>query len=425
MVGGRDYDDDAVQPRRAGAAASRARSSSRSSTSPRSNARRATATIRSRRRRRSLDEPFEWTLRRPAPGGPPTTTTSYRGEVTGAHARSSSRSTPRPRASPSASACRADPRHGAPHRHRAARCRRTRRSCSAPPRSRRSRSRRPTPSSPTRACRPRLRAATKVVDRHGQIVERRPLAVERVVSAEAAYLVTHLMEGVLDRGTGTRRARARLHAPGGGQDRHDQRRRATPGSPASRPDLLAVVWVGFDDGAPLGLTGAEAALPIWTDFMKTRDGRGAAGGLPCRRPVLPWCGSTRTREASPPPAAPRRIVEAFSTRPGTHRPMSAAHATPHQPRSRVLSAARVRRSRPCASARRAACRSTRTRDPAPPRAGSRGRRRARRAGRRLAQRGGSAGDHRHGARRRDADAGRRRRRPSPMRPRPSPPPRRS
>jgi len=35
----------------------------------------------------------------------------------------------------------------------------------------------------------------------------------------------------------------------------------------SSGDLLAVVWVGRDDNAPLGLTGAEAALPIWTDFM--------------------------------------------------------------------------------------------------------------------------------------------------------------
>jgi len=34
------------------------------------------------------------------------------------------------------------------------------------------------------------------------------------------------------------------------------------------PDLLCVVWVGFDDNTPLNLTGARAALPIWVDFMK-------------------------------------------------------------------------------------------------------------------------------------------------------------
>ena len=34
------------------------------------------------------------------------------------------------------------------------------------------------------------------------------------------------------------------------------------------PRLVTVVWVGFDDGAPLELSGAGAALPIWTDFMR-------------------------------------------------------------------------------------------------------------------------------------------------------------
>src|SRR5262249_22745961 len=34
------------------------------------------------------------------------------------------------------------------------------------------------------------------------------------------------------------------------------------------PELLTVVWVGFDDNQPIGLSGAQAALPIWTQFMK-------------------------------------------------------------------------------------------------------------------------------------------------------------
>ena len=34
------------------------------------------------------------------------------------------------------------------------------------------------------------------------------------------------------------------------------------------PELLTVVWVGFDDNQPVGLSGAKAALPIWTQFMK-------------------------------------------------------------------------------------------------------------------------------------------------------------
>ena len=34
------------------------------------------------------------------------------------------------------------------------------------------------------------------------------------------------------------------------------------------PNLVCAVWIGFDDNQQLGLTGAEAALPAWTEFMK-------------------------------------------------------------------------------------------------------------------------------------------------------------
>jgi membrane carboxypeptidase/penicillin-binding protein len=34
------------------------------------------------------------------------------------------------------------------------------------------------------------------------------------------------------------------------------------------PGLLALVWVGFDDGTAAGLSGAEGALPIWSEFMR-------------------------------------------------------------------------------------------------------------------------------------------------------------
>src|SRR5207237_9749377 len=34
------------------------------------------------------------------------------------------------------------------------------------------------------------------------------------------------------------------------------------------PHLVCAVWVGFDDNAQLGLTGADSALPIWSDFMQ-------------------------------------------------------------------------------------------------------------------------------------------------------------
>jgi penicillin-binding protein 1B len=112
-----------------------------------------------------------------------------------------------------------------------------------------------------------VRGANKVVDRQGQIIERRPLAVERVVSPEAAYLVTHLMEGVIDRGTGQGVRDLGFTRPAAGKTgtTNDARDAWFAGF---TPDLVAVVWVGFDDGEPLRLTGAEAAVPMWTDFIR-------------------------------------------------------------------------------------------------------------------------------------------------------------
>ena len=43
---------------------------------------------------------------------------------------------------------------------------------------------------------------------------------------------------------------------------------ATRGSSGFTPELLTVVWVGFDDNQPIGLSGSQAALPIWTTFMR-------------------------------------------------------------------------------------------------------------------------------------------------------------
>jgi membrane carboxypeptidase/penicillin-binding protein len=43
--------------------------------------------------------------------------------------------------------------------------------------------------------------------------------------------------------------------------------------------LVCAVWIGFDDNQQLGLTGAEAALPAWTDFMRAAiEAKPALGG---------------------------------------------------------------------------------------------------------------------------------------------------
>src|SRR6185369_3974272 len=154
-----------------------------------------------------------------------------------------------------------------------------------------------------------VRAAAKVVDRHGQMVERRSIAVERVISPETAYLVTHLMEGVIDRGTGRGVRERGFTRPAAGKTGTTNEARDAWFA-GFTPELLGVVWVGFDDNEPLGLSGAEAALPIWTDFMV----HAAAGGAPApfRAPtgvalvrIDPYTGGIATT------GCPDTLIEAF------------------------------------------------------------------------------------------------------------------
>jgi penicillin-binding protein 1B len=149
----------------------------------------------------------------------------------------------------------------------------------------------------------------KVLDRSGIPIERNPVHVERVVAPETAYLVTHLMEGVLDSGTG-RGVRARgFTRPAAGKTgtTNDYRDAWFVGF---TPDLLAVVWVGFDEKRPLNLAGAEAALPIWTEFMKAATAGRPANpfvappGIVLER-IDPLSGQVAT------PACPRTLEEAF------------------------------------------------------------------------------------------------------------------
>jgi penicillin-binding protein 1B len=88
-----------------------------------------------------------------------------------------------------------------------------------------------------------------------------------IARPETTFLVTNMMRSVLNEGTGAaaREDGFKLDAAGKTGTTSDLRDAWFVGF---TPDLLTVVWVGFDDNKPIGLTGAQAALPIWTAFMK-------------------------------------------------------------------------------------------------------------------------------------------------------------
>ncbi|HEY0787851.1 MAG TPA: penicillin-binding transpeptidase domain-containing protein, partial [Thermoanaerobaculia bacterium] len=86
-----------------------------------------------------------------------------------------------------------------------------------------------------------------------------------VLDPAAAYVVHSLMRGVVQRGTASRLADHGLGYLAGKTGTTNDYRDAWFVGYA--PDLLAVSWVGFDDGAPLRISSAEAALPVWESFM--------------------------------------------------------------------------------------------------------------------------------------------------------------
>lgn len=95
-----------------------------------------------------------------------------------------------------------------------------------------------------------------------------------VISPEVAYLITSALEDAIDVGTGQRVRELGFDLPAAGKTGT-----ARDGWFAGyTPDLLAVVWVGVDDGTELDLSGAEAALPIWTRFMLAAKDLGRLSG---------------------------------------------------------------------------------------------------------------------------------------------------
>jgi len=130
-----------------------------------------------------------------------------------------------------------------------------------------------------------------------------------VARPATAFLVTHMMRSVLNEGTGAG-ARANgftADAAGKSGTTNDLRDAWFVGF---TPELLTVVWVGLDDNQPLGLSGAQAALPIWTSFMKNAVA-GRAGSAFEAPPGVSFIEIDRDTGKIATPICPRLTTEAF------------------------------------------------------------------------------------------------------------------
>jgi penicillin-binding protein 1B len=110
-----------------------------------------------------------------------------------------------------------------------------------------------------------LRALSRIVGDGKDLAIQVPQA-KTVARKDTTYLVTNMMRSVLNEGTAAsaRSSGFTLDAAGKTGTTNDLRDAWFIGF---TPELLTVVWVGLDDNQPIGLSGAQAALPIWTTFM--------------------------------------------------------------------------------------------------------------------------------------------------------------
>lgn len=110
-------------------------------------------------------------------------------------------------------------------------------------------------------------AVTAVIDQKSQVIEGHELKQEQVLSPELAFAMDFMLEQVINHGTGAGARRMGFMRPAAGKTgtTNDSNDAWFAGF---TPNLLAVVWTGFDQKEALGLTGAEASLPAWTTFMK-------------------------------------------------------------------------------------------------------------------------------------------------------------
>lgn len=114
-------------------------------------------------------------------------------------------------------------------------------------------------------------AIMNVMKPDGEVLEKKVLKTRRVFDEKPVALVNSLMAGVIERGTGqgAKNYGFGKNAAGKTGTSSDYKDAWFVGF---TPNLLGLVWVGFDDNTPVELSGAQAALPIWGTFMRSAVG---------------------------------------------------------------------------------------------------------------------------------------------------------
>ena len=107
----------------------------------------------------------------------------------------------------------------------------------------------------------------KILDRDGNVLEEyKPQESKQILTPQHAYLMTHLLKGVVSYGTGKDLNGMNWPLAGKTGTTNDY---ADAWFVGYSPDLLTGVWVGFDERRKMGEheTGSRAAIPVWKLYM--------------------------------------------------------------------------------------------------------------------------------------------------------------
>jgi penicillin-binding protein 1B len=98
----------------------------------------------------------------------------------------------------------------------------------------------------------------------GDVIEDYHSEKTQILDPRIAYLMTNMMEGVVNFGTAFSVRQRGFNAPAAGKtgSSHDG------WFAGYTSNLLCIVWVGYDDYSDLHLSGSQTAAPIWAEFMK-------------------------------------------------------------------------------------------------------------------------------------------------------------
>jgi penicillin-binding protein 1B len=107
-----------------------------------------------------------------------------------------------------------------------------------------------------------------VVDEKGNVLKQTHINIERLISPAKSFIMTSMLQSVVTEGTAISLREKFIPKTIAGKTGTTNNYRDA-WFVGYTPDILALVWVGFDNGDSIKATGSTAALPIWAELMSS------------------------------------------------------------------------------------------------------------------------------------------------------------